>query len=732
MQSFFSPLASSEAFQRFQPITPQCDPSLGLLAAYHTALNSVANICVTDNEGTILFVNDNFCAARGYSREELLGSTNKLLSLPEKEYAAQLAAFKETLDQGQTWRGKIANRRKNGDLYYANVSIVPGCEIDGQVKQYYVISYDVTDEVLAHQQLVQCHEELRESHDLLQTIVSLHQPDWVWELDANLRYTSVKSGDGKIHVDYLIGKLFWEAAVDRSDYKWLAQQERMQTHSNFWDFEYSIPQNENSKALLWLSACAEAVIKDGVFCGYRGVAKDITERRVLEQRLWELLHLDSLTKLANRNYFKTLLDRKLQARGEPFALVLLDLDDFNVVNATMGSAAGDMHLQLVADSLKAALPSTDVIARVSGDEFALILDGARTAEQAREWLDYLVAAVDRPYAQTQQGRCLISAGVSLYPVHGATLDHMFRAAELALRKAKTQGGGRYAFFEEAMLARTLQNQILSVDVHQAIDIDKLCVQYQPIVHITSGKVCSLEALMFCEHASYPNGRIGAGEIMKLSKDSQLWAKIGHRVVDKVLAQIAKWKQDRVPFGKVAINVTSADFTHGNITQWLANRMAHYRVRPTDIIIELTEGICFLGEESAIVKEGVHQIDEMGIELAFDDFGTGHASLQDLPLPISRVKIDRSFVHDIETNTHHAQAVQAMEQLTRATGRILIIEGVETLKQLQIVCSMGCTHIQGYLFSKPLIAADVESLLMHFDAQRALQGLRGIAEHGGER
>lgn len=699
------------------------DPSLGLLAAYHTALNSVANICITDDQGAILFVNDKFCESRGYTREELLGSNNKLLALPPKEYAEQLAVFKETLDKGQTWRGQLSNRRKNGELYYANVSIVPGCEVDGQVQQYYVISYDVTDQVLAHQQLAQCHEELRQSHEVLQSIVNLHQPDWVWELDANLRYSSVKSGDGKIHVEHLIGRFFWESALDRSDYKWLAQQERMQTHSNFWDFEYCIAQGPNSKEVLWLSACAEAVFKDGRFVGYRGVAKDITERRALEQKLWDLIHLDSLTHLPNRNYFKTLLDRKIQSRGAPFALVLMDLDDFNVVNTTLGSAAGDMHLQLVADSIRSALPPTDIVSRVAGDEFAILLDGAHTSEQAKEWLEYLIAAVDKPYEKTDQGRCLISCGVSLYPQDGGTLDHMLRSAEMALRKAKTQGGGRYAFFEQDMLARALQNKVLSVDVHQAIDVDKLCVQYQPIVNVTSGKVSSLEALMFCEHPAYPGGRIGAGEIMKLSKDSFLWARIGHRVVDKVLEQIARWKALRVPFGKVAINVTTADFTHGDIVNWIADRMAFHKVRPTELMIELTEGICFIGEESAIVKQGVYQLDNLGLELAFDDFGTGHASLQDLPLPISRVKIDRSFIVDIQSNIHHAQAVQALEQLTRATGRSLVIEGVETLEQLHLVCSMGCHLIQGYLFSKPLSAPDIEALLIHFDAQRTLQSLQ---------
>ena len=701
------------------------DPSLEMLAAYHSAINAVANICIASRDGVLVYANDKFCESRGYTREELLGTTHLLLDAPRAEFDKKLREVQETVDTGQTWRGQIQNKRKNGELYYVNVSIVPSSAVNGQVQHYYIISYDVTDQVLALQQLQESHAQLREDHSQLQTVLQLNPPDWIWEVNGNLRYTSVTSGNGKVHVDHLIGKEFREAAINHSDYKWQVQQDRMLSHSDFWDFEYCVPRSAYSNEPLWLNISAKAKIENGVFMGYHGVAQDITDRRLLEQKLWDLLHLDSLTLLPNRNYFKTLLDYRIQNRGAPFALVLLDIDDFNQVNATLGSATGDVHLKLVADTLRTAMPPTDVIARMSSDEFAVILEGVHNEAQAKEWVEYLIAALDKPYAKTSGGRCCVSVGACWYPEHGGNLEHILRAAELALRKAQAQGGGRYAFFEESLLIKTLQRQILSTDVHQSIDVDNLCIQYQPVVNLTTGKINSLEALMFCEHPAYPQGRIGAGEILKLSSDHYLWAKIGHRVVDRVLAQIATWKLMHVPFGKVAINVTSADFTHGDVVRWIADRLAFYRVKPTEIIIELTEGICFIGEESEKVKQGVYQLDTMGIEIAFDDFGTGYTSLRDLPLPVSRIKIDRSFVEDITTNEHHAQTIQALSQLTQATGRSLVIEGVETLEQLQAVCRKGCHLIQGYLFSKALPAHEVETLLLHFNAQRTLQQLHHL-------
>ena len=705
------------------------DVSLELIAAYHTAIDSIANICISSRDGVIVYANNRFCESRGYSREELIGTKNLLPSASKEEFDEKLKEVQKTVDKGETWRGQIKNCNKAGEVYYVNVSIVPSSAADGQVQHYYIISYDITEQVLALEKLQESHNELVEHNLHLQTMFQLNPPDWIWELDSNLRYSSVISGNGKIHVEHLIGQNFIEAGINRSDFSWKIQQEKMQSHSDFWNFEYCVPRSPHSIEPLWLSVSAKAVIEKGLFKGYKGIAQDITHRRVLEKKLWDLLHLDALTQIPNRNYFKTLLDNKIQHQKTPFALIIFDIDNFNQINATLGSAVGDVHLKLIGDTLKTVLPPSDIIARLASDEFAVLLDGVKTQEGAKEWADYLIAALDKPYSQTSSGRCEVSAGVCWFPEHAGNVEHMIRAAELALRKAQKQGGARFVCYSDNLLKETLQNQTLRNDVYTSIDVNNLCVNYQPIVNITTGKIQWLEALMFCEHPGYPEGRIGAGEILKLSSDASLWVKIGQEVIEKVFAQIAQWKIARVPFGKVAINLTQADFTRGDVANFIANRLSYYRIKPSDVIIELTEGICFLGEEAKIVKEAVHKLDTLGLDIAFDDFGTGYTSLQDLPLPVHHLKIDRSFVVDITTNLHHAQTIAALSQLTAATGRSLIIEGVETLEQLNAVCSKGCHLIQGYLFSKAIPSHEIETLLLHFNAQRIIEQMRKLQAIG---
>ncbi len=225
----------------------------------------------------------------------------------------------------------------------------------------------------------------------------------------------------------------------------------------------------------------------------------------------------------------------------------------------------------------------------------------------------------------------------------------------------TNAGQRYSFFEPEMLNKVQRYQTLSQDVHHSIDAGQLNLRYQPIVDLHTGKVSSFEALMFCVHPT--KGLITAAQMIETLEDPTIAAKIGKVVAEKAIAQAAAWKRDKVPFGRVSINVTTADFTDGEVVERIKSLLMHHRVRPQEIVIEVTEGI-FLGKEAHQVLKGLHDLNDHGVELAFDDFGTGYAHFKDLKLPISWIKIDKSFVNDIDSDAHQHSVVKEVMEMSR--------------------------------------------------------------------
>lgn len=684
--------------------------ALSYLKSSLTAMNECALVTITDKDGVILFANERFASASGYAKAELVGSMHSIVNSGENPQELFEELWRN-VGAGRPWSGEISNRRKDGTIYWTETTIVPIVHGEGRVVRHLAVHHDIS----AHRQ---ARDQLRVSQQRMQNLLNLTN-DWYWEQDQEFRFTHMSEGitrTGKEPSAY-IGTKRWDQAVPGDEKLWHEHIQTLEARKPFRDFEYRVQDSHAPGRWRWFSASGDpAFDPSGAFVGYRGIGRDITVRRAEQENLWKLANLDTLTGLPNRVQFTETLDRcieKGRRQPAPFALVIIDLDNFKVINDSMGVAAGDAMLRTVAERLSGAVRQTDFIARIAGDEFALIINGAGTEQDLYRPLETVIESVQTPDDGVEFPKCNISMGVSLFPADAQESSDMLKHADIALQRAKADGGSQYVLFRAEHKTSIDRQAAMLREVESAIKASELTLHYQPIVNPVTRKVLSLEALLRWKHPT--RGLLTAGSFQDVFGNMPVSARIGKCVTEMAVRQAAQWKEAGVMFSKVAINVTAADFVLGGFPVWLASRLAHYGLGAEHICIEVTEGM-FLGASAEPVLRGLHALNGMGAEIAFDDFGTGYASLMHLRMPIDRLKIDRSFVHNIENDSTNTAIVQAVVQLGHNLGKSVTVEGVETHAQSQILQQMGCRQFQGYLYSRPLPATDIPAFIEEFGSR----------------
>ena len=691
--------------------------ALTQLIAYRTALDQHSIVAVTDPQGRITFVNSGFCELSGYSADQLIGNNHHILSSGRnpKRYFADLW---QTIQAGQTWTGEICNRARDGSFYWVETTIVPivdenqlvprteGGKPEPKILQYVSISYDVT-------QRKQAERQLRESRERFKTLLAMSS-DWYWEQDAEFRFTVISEGieTNGINRWTMIGKKRWETDVEEADDNWAAHQAVLQSHEPFRNFEYRIRDPRKEGQWLWFNVSGEPMFgSGGVFLGYRGFGRDITERRSEQEQMWQLANLDPLTNLPNRMKFNHALEQSVaeaQQSQQPFALAIIDLDNFKEVNDSLGHDAGDELLITVSRRLRSSLRSSDLIARLGGDEFGVIIQGIGSGQGLFRPLDAMMNAVATPMEIAgQPWRCTLSMGVTLFPADAWESGNLVKNADIALYRAKAGGRSQYVLFQPELKVAVERHASLLQDMEEAIKQQQLLLHYQPVVDLHSAKVIGMEALLRWQHTDL--GLVTAGQFAQVFDNMDLAARLGLLVTRMAIEQAAIWKNSGVPFGKIAINVTAADFMLGNYPDYLTRLLQEQGLQPDDVCIEVTEGM-FLGRTAGPVLEGIRALHDMGTEIAFDDFGTGYASLTHLRMPIDRLKIDRSFVQGIEHDETNAAIIRAVVELGLTLGKKVTVEGVETAEQVLTLRGIGCQQFQGYLFSRPLATCDVPGFI----------------------
>ncbi|MGY2907746.1 diguanylate cyclase (GGDEF)-like protein [Bradyrhizobium sp. URHC0002] len=441
--------------------------------------------------------------------------------------------------------------------------------------------------------------------------------------------------------------------------------------------------------------------------GWVATIEDVTARRRADERIAHLAHYDGLTDLPNRILFRERLEQSLKAirPGEQLAVLYIDIDEFKSVNDALGHPIGDELLKGVADRLRGCLNDTDVAARLGGDEFAVIQTAIKDRSETTQLVDEIHSAIRQPLAC--MGHLITtdaSIGIALAPGDGVDLDQLLKNADLALYGAKGDGRRTYRFFEAGMDQRARARRSLELELRQAISDGSLETYYQPVVNIEDGKISSCEALLRWRHPE--RGMISPAEFIPIAEDSGLINQLGLWVLNAACAEAATWP-DQV---RVAVNVSPVQFRSPALALNVAAALAACGLPASRLELEITEAVLIRDDEAAL--DMLHQLRKLGVRIALDDFGTGYSSLSYLQrFPFDKIKIDRSFIKDIAGPGASSSIVQAVVSIAAASDMTTTAEGVETEQQRNLLYILGCTEMQGYLFSPAIPAAEVRRLLL---------------------
>ncbi|MBX9588453.1 MAG: PAS-domain containing protein [Hyphomonadaceae bacterium] len=446
--------------------------------------------------------------------------------------------------------------------------------------------------------------------------------------------------------------------------------------------------------------------------GFVTTYMDITERRRSEEKIAHMALHDALTGLANRVLLNDKLEQALTRvkRGDMVAVHLLDLDHFKNVNDTLGHPAGDKLLQDAACRLRALVRETDTIARMGGDEFAILQVAINQPADATALAQRVIESVSQPY-EIDGRQVLIgtSVGIAIGPADGLASDQLMRNADLALYRAKDDGRGTYRFFEPDMDAQMRERRAMEYDLREALAAGEFELYYQPVVHLETNKISGFEALVRWRHPE--RGMVAPGAFIGLAEEIGFIVPLGEWVVRQACATAARWPEHI----RISVNLSPVQFKNPGLVQVVLNALAASGLAADRLELEITESA--LLEDSDATLATLYRLRELGVRIAMDDFGTGYSSLAYLQsFPFDRIKIDRSFIKDIADGVGSLNIVRAMTALAKGLGMETTAEGVETTEQMDTVRSEGCTEMQGYLFSRPRPVSELDDLLVQANAQ----------------
>ena len=435
------------------------------------------------------------------------------------------------------------------------------------------------------------------------------------------------------------------------------------------------------------------------------VVDDVTERRRANEKIAHLAHYDALTDLPNRVLFRDQIERELQntSRGEQFALLYIDIDEFKGINDSLGHHVGDELLKTVAARIRSCIGDTDLIARLGGDEFAVIQTAVGNITDVVEFVTRIHDAIRQPY------QCLghqlstdASIGIALAPQDGTDLDQLIKNADLAMYAAKADGRRTHRFFEPAMDASAKARLTMEQDLRQALADGGFEIHYQPLVDLRHNEVTGCEALLRWRHPE--RGMISPAEFIPVAEDTGLINELGEWVLRTACAEAASWP-DHI---RIAVNVSPVQLKCQTLALKIIGALAASGLPASRLEIEITEAVLIRDDEAALTI--LHQLRTIGVRIALDDFGTGYSSLSYLKrFPFDKIKIDRCFIGDIAEIDGSSAIVQAVVNIAAARNMTTTAEGVETVEQQELLRTLGCTEMQGYLFSAAKPGPEVRKL-----------------------
>ncbi len=446
--------------------------------------------------------------------------------------------------------------------------------------------------------------------------------------------------------------------------------------------------------------------------------QEVERRRLAEAHILHLATRDPLTALPNRATFRDRLDQHLRLATrskQGLAVLFIDLDRFKPINDTLGHDVGDDTLVFMAERLSACLRSSDTVARLGGDEFAVVLPEVADSVDALQVADKIVVALSEPV--TVRGHALhlgASIGAAIYPAHGESGAELLRHADLAMYQAKKSGGGRTCLFAQHLSDRAEETQTLDHDLRNALANRQLLLHFQPQAILGEGRLCGVEALVRWQHPHF--GLLSPDHFIPLAEERGLIHELGRQVLDMALAQLKLWDEAGLHIPRIAINVSPSEI-RPDFAETVEAALFRHGVSPRRLELEITESMLTADGISSIAL--LNRLRSKGVTIAVDDFGVGYSSLGQLRrLPIDSLKVDRSFVREIEHSPHDIAIVRAIVTMAEALGLRTTAEGAEEEGQMTVLEGLGCDCVQGYFVSHPLAAEALADWLQLFEAAAA--------------
>ncbi|WP_143145183.1 EAL domain-containing protein [Arcobacter sp. LA11] len=670
------------------------------LSAFKYAVeNSDNTIVLTDSEKNILYVNDIFEKNTGFEKKEVVGKKPKLLSsgLTSNEVYADL---NKKLEAGEKWEGEFINKRKDGSIFYEKASIVP-IIIENEPIKYLAIKLDVTKYIRQKEEL-----ELSDIafNNIQEGILICDKDKQI--ITTNKAFETI-SGYMKEELIGMKPNLFRSGYHDRIFYKqmWLSLKEKGSWKGKVYD-----KKKDGEIIPIWLNI-SSIKDKNGEIVKYIAVHTSLKEIIETQEKADFLAYHDSLTKLPNRVKLEEDLEYSISiaSRNELNLFVLfIDLDRFKIINDTLGHGVGDILLKVVSKRIKNILRGSDLVARMGGDEFIVVLDSSRNKNSAGYVCQKLLDVIQEPIViENDTLNTSASIGVSMYPDDGMDITTLIKNADTAMYHAKKLGKNNYQYYDKQLSINVHEQLKIEQALKDVIANDELYLMYQPQYALESGKVIAFEALVRWDHNIL--GTISPEKFIPIAEDTGTIIEIGKHIFDMACRDFVKFKNINEKLSYIAINISSIQFRDKNFVKDIVSIIEKYDLKSSEVELEVTER--YIMEFSQKNMNTINTLKELGFRFSIDDFGTGYSSMSYLTkLPIDVIKVDKAFVDGTPDDNNNVQISKAIIALSKSLGYRVIAEGIETIEQEEYLKSLNCEMGQGYFFSKPLLFNDVVKFL----------------------
>jgi diguanylate cyclase (GGDEF)-like protein/PAS domain S-box-containing protein len=685
----------------------------------HLFRSSPEAVVLLDNRDRVLRINPEFARLFQYSADEAEGRHVNDLIAPEGSWS-EATALSARVTLGQTVNVETSRRRKDGSVVHVSILGAPIESDDGQVA-IYGIYRDITARKEAE-------EALRASEERYALAArGAGAGLWDWDLADHRIYFSPRWKEMLGYEDWEIGSssVEWLSRVHPEDRAGLEEALAAHLDGTTRHFENEHRVLHKNGTYPWMLARGMAV-RDGAGRVSRlaGSQTDVTERRLAEEQLRHAALHDDLTGLPNRALFSEILERAFERcahnPGYGFAVLFLDIDRFKLVNDSLGHLVGDRVLITLGGRLRSCLRGGDVVARLGGDEFTIFLDHVTGVELALVIAERMKKELAVPL-EVEGQEVVLSAGIGIVLADGRYegADDLLRDADIAMYRTKLEGGDGYRVFNPEMHAEAVARLQLESDLRRAVERDEIRVLYQPIVDLPTGRVVGFEALVRWHHPT--RGLLQPAEFVSTAEETGLIVEVGERVLRTACVQLRAWHERFDPEERlfISVNLSARQFRQADMVERVVGAVVDAGLAPSRLNVEITESALMEGTERH--SSGVRSLQEAGVNVHIDDFGTGYSSLGYLHrFSIQALKIDRSFVQELEKGEGNREIVEAIVTLASNLGLDVIAEGVETAAQRDVLLQLRCPLGQGFYFSRPVAPAQAERLL----AERGVGALRG--------